>query len=68
MITKSGERVIESETHKGVTQKSVYERQVMSMMSDCEKVVEPELYEEVIMNLVHRSHWREAINKELTNL
>ena len=68
MITRSGERVVKSEIHKEVTQKSVLKRQVMSMISGCEKVIESELYEEVIMNLVHRSHWREAINEELTNL
>ena len=68
MVTRSGERVVEPETHNEVTQKSVHERQVMSTMSDCEKVVKSESYEEVIINLVHRSHWREAINKELTNL
>ena len=68
MITRSGERVIKSKTHKEVTQKSVHERQVMSTMSDCEKVVKSESYKEVIINLMHRSHWREAINKELINL
>ena len=68
MITRSGERVIESETHKKVTQESVHERQVMSMMSNCERVVKSELYEEVTMNLMHESCWREAIDKELINL
>ena len=56
MITRSGERVVESEMHKEVTQKLVHKRQVMSMMSDCKKVVESELYKEVIIDLVHRSH------------
>ena len=68
MVTRSSERVIKSETHKKVTQESVHERQVMSMMSDCEKVVKSELYEEVIINLIYRSCEREAIDKELINL
>ena len=55
MVTRSGERVVEPEMHKGVTQKLVHKRQVMSTMSDCERVVESELYEEVIINLVHES-------------
>ena len=56
MATRSGERVVKSEMHKRVTQKSVHERQVMSMMSSCKRVIESESYEEVIINLVHRSH------------
>ena len=40
----------------------------MSIMSGCERVVESELYEEVIMHLVHESHWKEVIDKELINL
>ena len=68
MITRSDERVVKSETHKEVTQKLVHERQVISMMSNCERVIKSELYKEVIINLMHESHWREVINKELTNL
>ena len=56
MVTRSGERVVESEAHKEVTQKLVHKRQVMSTISDCKKVVKSELYKEVIINLVHRSH------------
>ena len=56
IVTRSGERVVKSETHKEVTQESVHERQVMSIMSYCKKVIKSELYEEVIINLMHRSY------------
>ena len=56
IVTRSDKRFIKSETHKEVTQESVHKRQVMSMISSCEKVVKSELYKEVIINLVHKSH------------